>query len=100
MTYTLIARHEVKDYDTWKQMFDGSGGSADFKSMAGIIASSLYRDLDNPNVVTVRHQFADAGKARAFLARLDSDEFRNGDPVKKMGVIVETMVAMVMQDVE
>lgn len=97
MTYTLIARHEVKDFDTWKQFFDGSG---EFVTSAGVIASSLHRDLDNPNMVTVQHQFADAGKAKAFMARLDSDEFRKGDPLTKMGVIMDTMVAMGMEDVE
>ncbi len=97
MTYTLIGRHEVKDYDTWKQMFDGS---AEFVKSAGVIASKVHRDLDNPNMVTVQHQFADAGKAEAFFARLNSDEFRKGPPVTKGGAILETMVAMVMLDVE
>lgn len=97
MTYTLIARHEVKDFDIWKQLFDGS---AEFVTMAGVIASSVHRDLDNPNVVTVQHQFEDAGKAKAFMARLDSDEFRKGDPVTKGGAIPETIVAMLMADVE
>ncbi len=96
MTYTLIARHEVTDYDTWKQMFDGSG---ELHRMAGIIATRVHRDVDNPNMVTVQHQFPDAGTAKAFFSRLDSDEFRNNDGIKKAGVKLETMVGMMMEDV-
>ncbi len=97
MTYTLIARHEVKDFDTWKQGFDAR---AEYLITAGVIASSVHRDLDDPNMVTVQHQFTDLGAAKAFMARFDSDEFRNSDVLKKAGVNLETMVAMGMEDVE
>ena len=97
MTYTLIARHEVKDFNTWKQSFDGG---AEFVKSKGVIASRVQRDLDNPNMVTVQHQFADADTIKAFMALVNSDTFRKGEPVTKGGVILETMAVMATQDVE
>lgn len=54
MTATSIARHEVKDFDAWMEMFKGG---AEIKKGLGVIAESVHRDLDNPNMVTViRHR--------------------------------------------
>lgn len=96
MTASLIVRSEVKEFDTWKKSFDGG---AEFVKGLGVIASSVHRDLDNPNIVTVRHQFVDADKAKAFANVINSDVFRKGDPVKNGGVILDTMMVFVMQDV-
>lgn len=96
MTASLIVRSEVKDFDTWKKTFDGG---AEFVKGLGVIASSVHRDLGNPSIVTVHHQFVDAGKAKAFADVINSDVFRKGDPVNKGGVIPETVVVFVMEDV-
>lgn len=94
-TASLIARHEVKDYDAWMQMFNGG---AAIKKELGVIAESAYRDLDNPNMVTAYHQFADAATARAFADAMNSDRFRK--PAQASGILLETMVVMLMADVE
>ena len=73
MTATSIARHEVKDFDAWMEMFKGG---AEIKKGLGVIAESVHRDLDNPNMVTVINQFADAATARAFVDALKSERFR------------------------
>jgi len=88
MTVSMFARSKVKDFNTWKEMFDGS---AEFVKQNGVIASTVLRDLDDPNLVIVHHEFADASTAKAFMALVDSDLFRKGDPVKKGGVILETL---------
>lgn len=95
-TASLIARHEVKDYDAWMQMFNG--GTA-IKKELGVIAESVHRDLDNPNMVTVIHQFADAATARAFADALKSDRFRK-QATESGNILLETHVVMVMADVE
>lgn len=96
MTASLIVRSEVKDFDTWKKSFDGG---AEFVKGLGVIASTVHRDLDNPSIVTVRHQFVDADKAKAFADVVNSDLFRKGDPVIKGGVLPDTVVVFVMHDI-
>jgi hypothetical protein len=96
MTASVMVRSEVKDFDTWKKSFDGG---AEFVKSLGVIASNVYRDLENSSVVTVRHQFMDADKARAFADVVNSDAFRKGDPVSKGGVILDTVVVFTMQDI-
>ena len=95
MTASLIARHEVKDFDAWMEMFNNG---AEIKKGLGVIAQSVHRDLDNPNMVTVYHQFADAATARAFAGAMNSDRFRK--PATESGnILLETLVVMVMADV-
>ena len=96
MTATSIARHEVKDFDAWMEMFNGGAG---IKKELGVIAQSVHRDLDNPNMVTAYHQFADAATARAFVDALNSDRFR-GPATESGNILLETHVVMVMADVE
>ena len=63
------------------------------------MTSRVLRDLDDPNLVIVYHEFADASAAQAFMALVNSDQFREGDPVKKGGVILETMEMWVGEEV-
>ena len=88
MTVGLFTRSKVKDFDVWKEMYDAG---AEFVKQQGVIASNVLRDLDDPNVIIVHHQFADAETAKAFEALVNSDMFRKGDPVVKGGVILDTM---------
>ena len=88
MTVSMFTRSKVKDFATWKESFDGG---AEFVKQKGVIASKVLCDLDDPNLVIVHHEFADADTAKAFVALVNSDLFRKGDPVKKGGVILETL---------
>jgi len=94
MTVSGIARHEVNDFDTWKKNYDGS---AEYIKGLGVIADSVHRDLDNPNMVTVYHQFADVATAEAFTAALNSGDFKA--QAAQSGIQLETMVLYLMQDV-
>lgn len=93
MTVTLIGRHEVKDFDAWKKVYDSSTAIRD---ESGVMADSIHRDLDNPNLVTVYHQFADAAAASAYAARLDSDQFRA--MAEEVGIVLPVEVRL-MTDV-
>lgn len=95
MTVSLFARHKVKDFDTWKKLYDES---AQFVKDQGVIASSVHRDLDDPNLVMAYHQFADVSTAKAYKALFDSDLFQEG-PVKVGGVIQETLEVWVGEDI-
>jgi hypothetical protein len=59
----LFARHEVSDYATWRKAYDGFGA---FRRQMGVTAQAVYRSQDNPNDVTVTHDFKTAQEARAF----------------------------------
>jgi len=67
---TFFAKHTVKDYSTWKQIYDGLAPTR--KSM-GVTGASVSRDPQNANVLTVTHQFNDLGAATAFA---HSDELK------------------------
>ena len=96
MTVSLFVQHKVKDFATWKKMYD-EGAPQELK-ISGILTDSVHRSLDDPNTVLVYHQFADASAYKAHMARMDSDEFREG-PVKVGGVIPETLEFWVYEDV-
>lgn len=95
MAVLLALRAKVKDYDTWKENFDSG---ADFVKQHGVTASRVLRDLDDPALVTVHHEFADRSAAKAFLDLIASDAFQEG-PVKEGGVIPETVEVWVGEEV-
>ena len=61
----LFVRHEVADYGVWRKAFDAFAPTA---KKSGAINGSVYRSADNPNDVTVTHDFHSVEKARAFAA--------------------------------
>lgn len=87
MAVLLALRTQVKDYDVWKANFDDG---AEFVAQQGVTASRVLRDLDDPKLVTVHHEFATPSAARAFLELMRTEAFRDG-PVEQGGVIPETM---------
>ena len=95
MTVSMIARHKVNDFATWKKGYDGT---AQFRKDGGVTADSVHRALDDPNMVTVYHQFADESTAKAFGARVNSDEFRA--VTKEMGIDLDTLQVWLLEDVE
>ena len=95
MTVSILVRSKVKDFGTWKDNFDAG---AEFVKQRGVIASRVLRDLDDPNLVIVHHEFAETNAAKAFMALMNSDDLREG-PVKVGGVIPETVEIWVGKDV-
>lgn len=69
MTTILRVKCTINDFDAFMQVFDASPHAE-----VGISASTMYRDLDNPKVVTVLHEFEDAGAAKATAAQWGSKE--------------------------
>ena len=65
---TMFIRHEVADYAKWKQIYD------DFKptqQRLGVTGDAVYRAADNPNDVTVTHEFVTIEAAQKFAASDD-----------------------------
>ncbi|HKR99834.1 MAG TPA: cyclase [Candidatus Dormibacteraeota bacterium] len=59
----VIVRHRVRDYDTWKPLFDQHG---DVRRQYGAIGHQLYRVSGDPQELIVVNQFADLASAQAF----------------------------------
>jgi heme-degrading monooxygenase HmoA len=59
----MFVRHEVADYEAWRRVYDGFDRRA-----LGVVADAVYRSLDDPNDVTVVHDFESEDTARAFLS--------------------------------
>jgi hypothetical protein len=67
---TLFVRHTVSSYEKWRKLYDSF---APVQKAHGVLAQSVYQSADNPNDVTVTHDFATLEAARAFTK---SEELR------------------------
>ena len=65
---TMFVRHRVADYAKWRQVYDNFGPS---QQRLGVTAQAVYRAADNPNDVTVTHDFAALEAAQQFAASED-----------------------------
>ena len=63
MTTTLFVKHRVSDYSNWKRGYDGF---TPFRNKSSVIAASVHRDVNDPMVIMVTHQFKDTGAMMAF----------------------------------
>jgi quinol monooxygenase YgiN len=73
-----FVRHRVRDYAAWREVYDGF---ADVQREGGVRAAAVYQSVDDPNDVTVTHDFDDVETARAFFS---SPELR--DAMMRAGV--------------
>jgi hypothetical protein len=65
---TLFVRHQVDDYATWRRVYDGFGPT---QKKLGVESDTVYQAVDNPNDVTVTHEFASLEAAQAFAGSPD-----------------------------
>jgi hypothetical protein len=68
---TLFVRHQAADYAAWRQAYDAFQPKA---RTLGVLADAVYQTADDPNEVTVTHDFATLEAARAFAG---SQELRS-----------------------
>ena len=64
----LFARHPVADFAKWHEGYRSAAG---FQDSNGVTARAVYQSADDPNDVTVIHDFATASEAKAFAANED-----------------------------
>jgi quinol monooxygenase YgiN len=62
----MFARHQVADYDAWRKVYD----AFDRESL-GVRSHAVYQTLDDPNEVTVWHDFDDRVAAESFAGSHD-----------------------------
>jgi hypothetical protein len=81
---TMIVRHTVADFDTWKPFFDEHRA---MRQKAGISDVGLYRGASAGNDVLIVFGVEDPERAREFAA---GDDMR--ETMKRAGVISEPTV--------
>ena len=62
---TLFIRNQVADYAVWRRVYDEAKPQ---QEAAGVLAAAIYRTVDDPNELTVSHDFASLEAARAWAA--------------------------------
>jgi quinol monooxygenase YgiN len=67
---TMFVRHTVSNYDVWRKAYDDF---ASVQKAKGVLAQAVYQATDNPNDITVTHEFASVAAAQSFL---NSDELK------------------------
>jgi quinol monooxygenase YgiN len=61
---TLFVRHKVKDFGTWKAAYDAFNEE---RQTMGVKAHGVYQAEDDPNDVTVYHEFENRDAAKTFM---------------------------------
>jgi hypothetical protein len=74
----LFARMNVADYESWRKAYDQFYGE---RVDMGVLGAAAFQLVDDPNDVTVWHDFETAEVARAFVS---SDALR--DVMERAGV--------------
>ena len=62
----MFARHQVADYDAWRKVYD----AFDRESL-GVRQHVIHRRVDDPNEITVTHDFDDRATAESFAGSDD-----------------------------
>ena len=76
---TMFVRHTVSNYQTWRKVYDDF---ASVQKAKGVTAQAVYQAADNPNDITVTHEFATVEAAQAFAK---SDELKKA--MQSAGVV-------------
>lgn len=66
----MFVRHQVTDFAKWRQAYDDFHAT---QRRLGVTADAVYRSAEDPNEVTVTHDFASLDAAKKFIA---SDELK------------------------
>jgi quinol monooxygenase YgiN len=67
---TMFVRHTISDYRAWRKVYDDF---ASVQKAKGVTAQAVYQAADNPNDITVTHEFGSIEAAQAFA---NSDELK------------------------
>jgi hypothetical protein len=61
----MFIRHEVADYSAWRKVYNAFAST---QRKLGVITQAVYQSIENPNDVTVTHDFKTTEKAKAFIS--------------------------------
>ena len=60
---TMFVKHDVNDYGNWKRAYDEFAST---RKELGVTGASVHQSVNDPNELTVTHQFKDLNAATAF----------------------------------
>ena len=75
----MYVRHEVNDYATWRKNYDAFKAE---RNKMGVIGAAVYRSVDNPNDVTVTHDFKNSRQGESICI-VDAAEGGDGESWRK-----------------
>ena len=67
----MYVRHEVADFAAWRRAY---AASAPARRRMGVISQSVHRSADDPNELTVTHDFKTVEMARSFASSAELRE--------------------------
>lgn len=59
----MFVRHPVKDFGTWKRVYDDFDQE---RRDMGVVGQSVFQAVDNPNDITAWHDFETSEAAHSF----------------------------------
>ena len=65
---TVFVTHEVKDYSSWRKVFDADEEN---RSKAGFHITGVYRSVDNPNLITAVGEAPSLESIKNFMSNPD-----------------------------
>jgi quinol monooxygenase YgiN len=89
MSVVLFSRIEVADYDAWKAVFDSYD---DARVENGQYNVQLFRDIENPNIVTLISHWESMEGVQAYQQAVDVQA------AQKQGSMVENYGMAVMSE--
>ncbi len=75
----MFVHHSVENYRTWRRAYDTF--DAERKGL-GVIGDAVYQAIDDPNDVTVYHDFKTRRRAENFATSIRLKEVMRGAGVK------------------
>ena len=60
----LFVRHSVNDYDRWRKVYDDFNAE---RAGMNVTDHAVYQEVDDPNDLTVTHDFSTVEAARTFV---------------------------------
>jgi hypothetical protein len=83
----LFVRHNVADYDAWRKVYDEVDEE---RRRMGVIGDAVFQSIDDPNDVTLWHDFETPDSARSFAS---SDALQAA--IERSGILGEPQVWLV-----
>ena len=86
----VVIRHDVDDYDTWKGLLEGWIATGE-PAGRGVRGHTVYRDVNDPNNVTVMYGFDDEETAQAFVMNSDNRRLLHTAGVHTSGMLMSVV---------
>jgi quinol monooxygenase YgiN len=62
---SILIQQKVKDFSTWKDIYESRSG---FRASSGALSSQVYREVDDPNQVTLIFKWDSLANAQKFAS--------------------------------